>query len=338
METEINQEKDWMRVDAQFVGFLDIGSDDTGRIVSDITDQSEAETYLANIKQHVVKIEPQHQKSAVCIDGRGCRCTASQVAVDGTMPDYIKPPVKAKMAGGLYDMATMMALLGEWSGLGEFTSYEQARIIVGNFLADNGYEDGGHTSDIAFASDYTTECGAWMNKEKAMHNGAAAWNGADSSPSLLDGTVATLWGENGEDFIQRRTYQLVRERQADLVKSGLFGTFDPVATRETMKKEAPEALEVLYSDAAHPSHNHKERMLVVVETEEHSVDRDEMYQKDGAAPFVDDRWFRRRIAGLMASTDTEAERLLIAGDVATVDVSDTLVGRHFPVGILQKAA
>lgn len=320
-------------------GRLPIGKDGEHQISSPLETDEAVHEYAENVKGYHVKVGAAERKCAVCIDGRGCRCTAADVAADGTMPEYKQAPIRPKMAGGLRDMATMMALLGKWHALGEATTYQEAYDIVGQFLADNGYSDAAHTSDVSFESSETTECGAWMKKTVAMQNGAAMWEAltGSSQAGALDSAVAAMNGTEADAFMTRRNYQLVRERQAELVASGIFGTFDPVKQRDALRRSIPEALEVLYSDPNHPTHKHEEPLFLINEVEGTTIDRDAMYQHYGAAPFVDDRWLRRELAGVMSGgSQEEYERLLLAGDVTTVDISHELIGRDFPVGVLRE--
>jgi hypothetical protein len=272
------------------------------------------------------------------------------------MPDYKKPPIRPEMAGGLFDMAAMMAFFGAWNGLKPGTTdYMSARSQVSRFLRDNGFKDGAHTADTCFDSTETTECGAWMKKKSGMITAvetiALSRSSGTDSIIPLDQAVAAYSGMSPEQLVNgeksdtgpaedeavrrliHESYLAIRQRQSELVDSDAFAAFNPVAIRDELKKTSPESLEVLFSDLNHPTHNHKEPALVIIDVEdpELTLDRDALYEIDGFAPFVDNRNLRRRIAEVMAQTSEEATRLLIAGDVATVDVSNELVAPGMPV-------
>ncbi len=320
------------QVDVVVAGFLEIGHDGEHFIESSLKTEEAVEEYGHKVEQKVVRLSEENAKCAVCMDGRGCHCLASDL-VDGQLPESPdKAPVRAEMAGGLYDMATSMALLANWSGLGEVSTYADARKIVGDFLAAEGYEDGAHSSDVSYDSEETTECGAWMKKLKAMEKGAS-----DDRSTSIDAAVGAYQGLGVDTITSDPRYSKIRQNQHSRVESGIFRTFDPITTRNEMIEEKPMSLELLRSDPNHPTHNHKEPALVINEVEDTSVDRDAIYAEDQAAPFVDDRWLRREIASVMGATEDEADLLLLAGDVVTVDVSDELVAPGMPVIVLKAA-
>jgi hypothetical protein len=347
------------KVDLIVVGRLGIGKEGEHQIKSSLKTDEQIEEYAGRLGDKFVEVEEAEAKCAVCMDGRGCHCLASDVRTEPNgelwLPDYKKPPVRLKVIGGLFDMATMMAVLGGWSGLRAGTNnYNDAREQVVGFLTQLGYRDGAHTSDVSFVNPNNTECGGWMKKKVAMEKGAATWEKAfdGGTPSALDEAIAAYNGVSAEQLVQhghviehpqadaaRRNYQMVRHAQAELAEHGFFDAFNPVALRNQMRQEVPDRLELLYSDPNHPTHNHKEPALLVVDGDNPRVtlDRDALYQADGAAPFVDNRNLRRQLSHIMGGSDEERLRLLIAGDVATVDPSDELVAPGMPV-ILANAA
>jgi hypothetical protein len=354
--TESIQDETITSVSVAFAGRLEIGKDGSGRIASSLINKEDVDRYVKKIKDHLVIAD--ETNCAVCMDGRGCHCLASDVSIEnGTlkMPHYRQPPIRLEMAGGLFDMAAMMALLSEWSGLREGTTdFLDARSQVAAFLEAKGYKDGAHTADTCFDSSDTTECGAWMKKQSGMKNAVDQIKQSRSSNkravNALDQAVGAYNGLSASQLVAgfdldelsvmskpqekvHEAYLAIRQNQSTLVECGAFDSFDPVALRDEFKDRSPKELEVLFSDNGHPTHNHKEPALVIIDTQATylTLDRDALYQADGFAPFVDNRNFRRHLSKIMAKTDDEAIRLLIAGDVATVDVSNELVAPGMPV-------
>lgn len=324
------------QVQAVIAGRLTIGEDIEGRIKSPLETDEQINDYAESVKANVVKAD--RTNCAVCMDGRCAYCTAADLRQDGSLPETkVTPEVLPEMAGGLYDMATTSALLAGWSGFGpEVDSYEKAYKVVSVFLDGEGFEDGGHTTNLSYLSEDNTECGAWMKKQKAMAKGAAAYqlSSASGIPSPLDGAVNGLNGyADPSEIMSNPSYKAVRANQARLVESGFFGTFDPVAHLRDLMSRKPKNVELLISDPESPTHGHKEPALVVNEIEGYTIDRDAM----GLPPFVDDRWLRRQVAHLMGTSAEEQERLLIAGDVVTADVSDELLAPGLPVIVLKAA-
>ncbi len=327
-------------------GQLTIGAKGYDRIRSPFQNQEEVGLYVESIRPYIVEAED--AKSAVCMDGREALCLASDampvIGVGGnslSLSEQSTPPIRPKMAGGLYDMATMMALLAGWSGLpSDVQNYDQAHEIVGQFLADHDYKDAAHTSDHAFQSTKTTECGAWMKKRQSMAKGAEVSKESlrQHSVSPLDEAVAGLNDFNPRNLVSNKHYQIVRRQQQKLAESDFFGSYDPIASRNRMAKDNADGLEFLKSDPSHLTHGHREPLFVVNMRIGTTIDRDALNKRDGFAPFVDDRWMRQEIANKMSSNPEEAARLLLAGDVVTVDVSDELLAPGMPVAVIQSAA
>lgn len=352
-QDRMNQETDVMpQLETIVAGRLDIGKEGPHQISSPLETNEQIAEYAERVGENIVSAE--EPNCGVCMDGRGCRCLASDVTLspetgESVLPDFKKPPVRMKLVGGTYDLATTTALLAGWSGLRDDTeTYDDAWQQVSAFLKKEGIEDAIHTSDLSFDNPENTECGGFMKKELGMQKGAmVSFHSLESGePSALDTAIAAYNGVDAAQLVQdssvigdesaeavRRANRAIRERQKELVEKDVFGTFDPIAARDRMIEESPANVEYLYSDANHPTHNHKEPLLAVIDSEDETltVDRDAMYEQDGFSPFVDNRNFRRRIARLMSGTDEEALRLLIAGDITTVDVSDELVAPGMPV-------
>lgn len=324
-------------VELIIAGRLDIGSDGEHQIKSSLETDEQIAEYAHKVKNHLAMAED--TTSSVCIDGRGCRCLASE-AIE-PMPEYIKPPIRTKMEGGMVNAMTDSALLAKWSlfTAEELANYEKARAKVQLFLIEEGFEDAAHTADASLTSDKTTECGAWMKKSISMKAGSEIREKsfASNSPSALDLAVGAYNGLSSDDILNDKIYNELTSNQGDLVNAGTFDKFDPIKTRDEMKSSYPDKLEVLYSDPEHPTHNHKEPMLVIIDSEnaDLTIDRDAMYEIDGFAPFVDNRNKRRQLANFMGATEEEKQRILMAGDLATVDVGNQLFAPGMPVIVIK---
>ncbi len=329
------QETQMVDVKVTIAGRLDLGKEGESQIKSPLETDEQINDYANEVKQNVVKAET--SKCAVCMDGRCAKCTAADLENNELPQSNVEVKILPKMAGGLYDMMTTSALLANWSGFGpEVDTYDKAYDIVAKFLDGEGYEDGGHSTDLSFQSDETTECAAWMKKKAAMEKGVKAYeqSSINGIANPLDGAVNGLNGfENPDDIMGDSDYKAIRTRQAELVAENLFATFDPIRhLRELINKNA-KGVELLESDAASPTHGHEELALVVTEEDESTVNRDAMDRR----PLVDDRWLRRRVAKLMSATPEEARRILMAGDVVTADVGDEILAPGFPVIIITAA-
>lgn len=334
------------QIEVAIAGKLSIGHEGPHQIKSSLL-ETQTEGYLESVEPYIVEVEGDNLKRAVCMDGRQARCLASDVMpVTGvvgnsvSMPEQQKPPVRPKMAGGLYDMAAMMAVLADWSGVKSASNFNEAHGIVSDFLNKLGYKDAAHTSDQSFNSSETTECGAWMKKQKAMEKGARVSEEAlrhqTVTPTPLDEAVAGINGyDEARNLLSNQHYQNVRRTQRRLVNGGFFDRYDPIKRRNEMAANNASGLELLISDPTHLAHGHREPLFIVNMRAGTTVDRDALNERDGFAPFVDDRWMRQELAQRMAVSHEEEVRLLFAGDVVTVDVSDELLAPGMPVAVIR---
>lgn len=324
------------QVEVTFVGRLEIGKEGENRIKSPLETDEAVNEYVEDVKANVVKADS--VKCAVCMDGRCAYCTAANIQPDGLLPaEKVEVRKLPKTGGGLYDMMTTSALLAGWSGFGsELDTYEKAYEVVAKVLDEAGYEDGGHTTNLSFNSDENMECGAWMKKHQGMEKGMIAYE-ESSKLGKANALDAAVNGFNGfpdpNDIMANDSYQTIRANQKKLVASGIFRDFDPIQHLRNLMAKNPNGVELLESDHNSPTHGHKEYVFVINEVEGTTIDRDAMENR----PFVDDRWIRRATAKILAATSEEEERLLMAGDVVSVDVGDELVAPGLPVLLLTPA-
>jgi hypothetical protein len=244
-----------------------------------------------------------------------------------------------KVPGGTYHFATTMAMLGNWSLVEEAQTYDEAFAIVSDFLDKQGIENAEHTTVTALDNPNATECGAKDKVVPAFGLGVAedeAWEATQQAGPVVS-TLAALNGyESGTDMIARdATFKEVQRTFLNRMESDMFKNYSPVKYRDELRNNDPERLEVLESDKEHPTHSHIEDGVGINEIDGTTLDRDE----NNGRLFWYDRWFTRKLAGVMAATEAEQQRMLMAGDYATLMITSQLVAKDsMPASLYEVAA
>jgi hypothetical protein len=335
--------RETMEANVTYLGVLPLGLEGEKQIASHAVTQDEQDELFEQGKQRIVSVDT--DKAAGCIDGRCAVCTANTTARTDNPEDRPsvttteKVPILPKVPGGTYHFATTMAMLGNWSLVEEAQTYDEAFAIVSDFLDKQGIENAEHTTLTALDNPNATECGAKDKVVLAFGLGVAeneAWKATQQAGPVVS-TLAALNGyETGADMIAGdATFKEVQRTFLDRMNNDMFKNYSPVKYRDELRNNNPERLEVLESDKEHPTHSHIEDGVGINEIDGTTLDRDE----NNGRLFWYDRWFTRKLVGVMAATEAEQQRMLMAGDYATLMITSQLVAKDsMPASLYEVAA
>lgn len=315
-------------IERAYLGQLEIG---VGQIASRLNGQAEIDGAFERGQAKMVAVD--NENTACCIDGRCAICLIADVIEAETInfmeAQFDKVPVVAKVPGGAYHHATMMAIGAGWAPIAHTKNFDEAQAIVGGFLGQNGIYDTRHSSIRSFNNPDATECGA-VDKDTDMARAAAEESqllDATGDKGAINRTMDALVGDDAQD---KAVYESVRREHARVATPAYFAESSAARDRDNLDGSHVELLE---SDES-PTHMHVEQAIVVNNIAGMTIDRD----ANNGELFWYDKWFNDKLATLMGGSDLEVTRLALAGDYHTITVAHQLVAPGMPTALFKAAA
>lgn len=246
------------------------------------------------------------RNTAGCVDER----TVLSLA-DGTDdPEALKNRVEYQLPGGLYLATTKALVAADATATRDATSFTDAYRKVTDVMNQLGYEDGGHAG-----------CGA----SKCVRDSVA------SQLPMAD-LMATLPVLSSVDERTRQVLELNARTKADRFANGFYDDWSNEWHEAHLRETVPHNFASLRDDPDdHETHGHYASGALIISDPASGFAKNRFNAETGRMAFAYTPAIATEVAGRLAVSDEERERIILAFGDDAASVFNNLVARDLPV-------
>jgi hypothetical protein len=280
--------------EVQFVDRLAIGHPENS-IKSDLQTADQLQAFGGKLREHTTELT--HPQTADCMDER----TTVRLGDGTTDPEILKHRITNQLPGGLVLAATKAAVAADVAMLRDAKSFQDAYLLMYDFLTKLGEEDGGHA-----------HCGASKFVEASVEQ-----------PVAREIAIPTLGAIMLIDDSRKAAFDKNAETKLRHLDNGLYNGWSPAWHEEFLQQHAPQ-------NFSHLTEVHNADGVYLLTQEGAGFAKNAFTEDTSQECFGVTVPKMIELSAKIGGNAEEQTRLLVAFGTDLLDVSDKLIAEGLP--------